>query len=65
MLDDPANGPVLVHCATANRVGALWALLQIQKGKTVEEAEAEGRTVGLKSPALVEAVRKLAAAPAP
>jgi uncharacterized protein (TIGR01244 family) len=61
VLADKAAGPVLVHCATANRVGAVWALLQVRQGKSLEEAEAEGRTIGLKSPALVEAVRKLAA----
>ncbi len=65
VLDDPTAGPVLLHCASANRVGALWALLQVRQGKTLDEAEAEGRAIGLKSPALVEAVRKLAAAPSP
>jgi uncharacterized protein (TIGR01244 family) len=61
VLDDPRAGPVLLHCASANRVGAVWALLRIGQGKTLEEAEAEGRTIGLKSPALVEAMRKVAA----
>jgi uncharacterized protein (TIGR01244 family) len=61
ILDDPAAGPVLLHCATANRVGAVWALLRVRQGKTLEEAETEARTVGLESPALIEAVRKVAA----
>jgi uncharacterized protein (TIGR01244 family) len=61
VLDDPAAGPVLLHCSTANRVGAVWALLRVRQGKTLEEAEAEARTVGLKSPALIEAVRRIAA----
>lgn len=65
VLDDKAAGPVLLHCGNANRVGAVWALVQIRQGKTLEAAEAEGRMVGLTNPALVEAVRKLAATPAP
>ena len=64
-IDDQAAGPVLLHCGNANRVGAVWAIVQIRQGKTLEAAEAEGRTVGLTNPALVEAVRKLAATPAP
>jgi uncharacterized protein (TIGR01244 family) len=61
VLDDSLAGPVLLHCATANRVGAVWALLRVRQGRTLEEAEAEGKAIGLKSPALIEAVRKLAA----
>ena len=61
VIDDPAAGPVLLHCASANRVGAVWALLRVRQGKTLDEAEAEGRAIGLKSPALVEAMRKVAA----
>jgi protein tyrosine phosphatase (PTP) superfamily phosphohydrolase (DUF442 family) len=62
VLDDPAAGPVLLHCASANRVGAIWALMQVRKGKSLDEAEAEGRALGLESPALVEAMRKVATA---
>ncbi len=61
VLADQAAGPVLLHCSTANRVGAVWALLQMRKGKSLAEAEAEGRALGLQSPALVEAMRKVAA----
>ncbi|HEY6554729.1 MAG TPA: protein tyrosine phosphatase family protein [Vicinamibacteria bacterium] len=64
VLDDAAAAPVLLHCASANRVGAVWALLAVRQGKTLEEAEALGRAVGLQSPALVEAMRK-AATPKP
>jgi len=62
VLDDPEAAPVLLHCGTANRVGAVWAVLQAQKGKSLEEAEAEGWAIGLRSPALIEAVRRLAGA---
>lgn len=64
VLDDPAAGPVLLHCASANRVGAVWAVIQARQGKSLEEAEAAGRAAGLHSPVMVDAVhRVLAAAP--
>ena len=63
VIDDPAAGPVLLHCSTANRVGAVWGLLRVRQGKTLDEAEAEGRAIGLKSPVLVEAMRKVASPP--
>lgn len=40
--------PILVHCASANRVGAMWALYRMTKGVALEEALAEGRTIGLR-----------------
>ncbi len=60
VLDDTKAGPVLLHCSAANRVGAVWAVLQVQKGKTLDEAEAEGKAIGLKSPAMIDAFRRLA-----
>jgi hypothetical protein len=44
-------------------VGAVWALLQALRGRTPEEAESDGKAVGLKSPVLIEAVRKLSTKP--
>jgi uncharacterized protein (TIGR01244 family) len=58
-LDDPASGPILLHCASANRVGAVWTVLQVRKGKTLPEAEAEGQAVGLSSPPMQAAVRRV------
>lgn len=52
-----APGPVLVHCASSNRVGALFALRAQQQGHTVDEALAIGRSAGLK--ALEPVVRQL------
>lgn len=52
--------PVLVHCASGNRVGALFALhARLKKGVGVEEALARGRATGLTAPALCEAVRAI------
>lgn len=59
-----AQGPVLVHCASSNRVGAMAALRAAWiEGVPVEEAIAAGRAWGLRS--LEGAVReRLAASPA-
>ena len=57
-----ANGPVLVHCASGNRVGALIALGAADAGVDTEQAIAQGRAAGLTG---AEArVRELLAAPA-
>jgi len=48
-----AEGPVLLHCASANRVGAVWIPWRVlDGGRTVDEAIAEARTIGLKTPEL-------------
>jgi uncharacterized protein (TIGR01244 family) len=59
VLDDPAAGPVLLHCASAVRVGAVWTVLEVGKGKAYADAEAEGRAIGLKDGPMVDAVRRL------
>jgi uncharacterized protein (TIGR01244 family) len=59
VLDDAAAGPVLIHCTSGNRVGAVWAVIQGRRGKTADEAEAEGRRVGMKGSAMTSAVRRL------
>jgi uncharacterized protein (TIGR01244 family) len=64
-LDDPSSGPVLLHCASSNRVGAVWAVIQSRQGKTLDEALAAGREAGLHSPPLEAAVRRVLGAPAP
>ncbi len=43
------DGPVLLHCASGNRVGALFALRTKAAGATTEEALAAGRAAGLTS----------------
>jgi uncharacterized protein (TIGR01244 family) len=61
VLADAASGPVLLHCGSSNRVGGVVALLELRKGKTLEEAEAKGRAAGLTSPSMVEAVKRVGA----
>lgn len=41
------DGPVLVHCASGNRVGALFALRAGMAGASDEEALEVGKTAGL------------------
>jgi rhodanese-related sulfurtransferase len=61
VLDDPAAGPVLLHCASANRVGGVLAVLEAEAGKPVDRALEAGRDAGLKSEAMVEAVKRVLA----
>ena len=61
LLGDPESAPVLLHCSSSNRVGAVWGVIARQRGRSLEEAEAEARRAGLTSPAMIEAFRKVAA----
>jgi uncharacterized protein (TIGR01244 family) len=63
VLDDPQRGPVLLHCASGNRAGGVWTVLQVTRGHTYAEAEAEGRAIGLQSPAMMAAVRRVIGLP--
>ncbi len=55
---ESAAGPVLVHCMSSNRVGALFALkAHWLDGKPIDDALAEGRAHGLK--AMEAGVRQL------
>lgn len=42
--------PVLVHCGSGNRAGAIWASYRISQGVDPEEALAEGRKAGMRPP---------------
>jgi len=58
------QGPVLVHCASSNRVGGLRAITALDKnGSSLEEALAEGRQWGLTGmePTVREVLEGLAA----
>lgn len=64
VLDDASAAPVLFHCASANRVAGVWAIIQVRRGKPLAAAIEEARPLGLKSPAVIAAVERLASAPA-
>ena len=61
VLDDPAAAPVLFHCASSNRIGGVWAAIQVRKGKSLDAALAAGREAGLRSTTMEDAVRRLVA----
>ncbi len=55
------SGPVLIHCGSSNRVGALWAMyLHRHRGVALDDAIALGRKAGLRSEGLVETIRRTA-----
>lgn len=62
-LGDAANYPILLHCASANRAGAVWALYRSRQGVPSVVAIEEGRAVGLKS--RENQVRELLGLPSP
>ena len=47
LVEDPARQPMLVHCSSANRVGAIWALYRARQGVSPEVAVQEGVTLNL------------------
>ncbi len=49
LLKDKANYPVLIHCGSANRAGAFWALYRAKDKVEPIIAIEEGRAVGLTS----------------
>lgn len=53
-----AERPLLIHCSSANRVGAVWyAWRALDDGVTIEQALSDAKTVGLKSPDYERIVR--------
>lgn len=65
VLREAGGQKVLLHCASSNRAGLAWSLFRAsQHGLPAEEAVAEGKAAGLKSPALEKIAReKIAALP--
>ena len=52
---DSANQPAFIHCASANRVGAMWFIKRVkQDGWDTDRAMAEAETIGLRSERLKE-----------
>ncbi len=60
VLNDPATGPALLHCATGQRAVALWALHKNKsEGVPAETAMAEAKSKGLKKSELVSKLQTL------
>ena len=60
ILEDETAAPVLLHCSSANRVGAVWGVIERRHGRSLADAEAEARKIGLSSPAMIDGFRKIA-----
>ena len=60
ILDDPANRPAFIHCASAIRVGAFWMIRRVLRdGWKIDAAEEEAKKIGLiESPHLSEFARR-------
>ncbi len=57
---EQAEGRVMLHCASSYRVGAMWAAyLALEHEIELEEAIAAGKSAGLRSKGLEQAVRAL------
>lgn len=59
VIADATNQPVYIHCASANRVGAVWAIKRVlhdgwDRDKAIEEAQA----IGMKSPVMFDLVAR-------
>jgi uncharacterized protein (TIGR01244 family) len=53
VIADRDNQPAYIHCASANRVGAMWAIKRVkQDGWEISRAMEEAETIGLRSEAL-------------
>ena len=62
VLGEAQAAPVLLHCHSSNRVGGVLAVLAHREGRSLDAALAAGREAGLKSEAMVEAVKRVVAA---
>lgn len=47
LIEDSNAAPLLLHCASGNRVGTAWAIYRVRKGIPLEIAIEEGRTTGM------------------
>ena len=48
LVENRDNHPILIHCASGNRVGMVWAAYQLRNGFDHDTALIEGRTIGMK-----------------
>ena len=58
VIADETNQPVYIHCASANRVGAMWFIKRVkQDGWDTTRAMEEAEAIGLRSETLKEFAR--------
>lgn len=56
IVENPDSYPLLIHCASGNRVGTAWALYKIAEHGDVEAAIEEGRSMGMRD-SRIQAIR--------
>ena len=55
MLGDKKKQPLMLHCGSANRVGAIWLVHRVlDDGIDVDVAVVEAKKVGLRVPSYLE-----------
>lgn len=54
---EQATPPILIHCATGNRAGAMWTVYRLSEGISPDIAFKEGRTAGMNA-GMEEKIRK-------
>jgi len=47
IVEESTYFPLLIHCGSANRVGAIWVLYLVHRGIPISIAVEEGRTIGM------------------
>jgi uncharacterized protein (TIGR01244 family) len=58
------DGKILMYCSSSNRVGGMWAAYLIRyRAISQDEALGAGLNAGLKTDAMIEAVRRVASTP--
>lgn len=60
IVEDESNFPLLIHCASANRVGAMWVLYRVKRETPLATALEEGRAIGLRPDLEVDVRKRLA-----
>ncbi|WP_187276409.1 fused DSP-PTPase phosphatase/NAD kinase-like protein [Parahaliea maris] len=48
LVEDPANQPLLMHCASGNRAAVMWAAYQLGRGRPLDQVLEEAYTIGLR-----------------
>jgi uncharacterized protein (TIGR01244 family) len=59
VLKDQGAAPVFLFCSSSNRVGAALAVIEYRRGRTKDEAIAEGKKAGLRSPEMEKAALRV------
>jgi uncharacterized protein (TIGR01244 family) len=59
VLTDRSAAPVFLYCSSSNRVGAALAVVEYRRGRSKDDALAEGRKAGMKSPAMEKAALRV------